>query len=714
MAAKKQNLNEITVPTSGPGAIEKQMEDGSVLKKLIGLFRTTGVVRHHFQSAGLPKPQGTAKVFFKNAYSFQSPMGAGYGSYDRFARYSDYSEMEANPIIGNALNIFSDEVTQKDETGKIVKVSSDNNEIKNILQELFDSVLHLGSKNIWKLTRNLLKYGDAFYLLDITEHNGVVNMLQMPANEIEREEGFDKDEPSAIRYRWTARQNIEIPNAYVAHFRLDGNDLFHPYGTSALEAARRPWRQLTLLEDAMLHYRVTRAPERKIFFLDVQSMPSEDIPNLVNEFNKTIKKNTVIDPATGKMDLRYGSAMSNDEDYIIPIRGDKTGTRIETLPGGQNLGDIEDIMFIRANLFAALGIPKAFLTFDEDIKSKQILTQEDIRFARTVARVQEVLISELVKISMIHLYCKGYRNRDLLNFKITMTNPSTVAELQKLELWRARMDLVMACKEGVFDTLFIYKHFLKLSDEEIDRIKKGQIQDKVFLTKLLQIENSQGFNPAGGGMGGMGMPGGMGGMGGGLGGGMPMDLGGASPNVMGAPTMPGAPEGGGIAGEAKNLYRSSDGNSRTMEKRGMAGTDLSHSGDTDDDPNDLAGIKRTVSSPMGGREALTADDKELIEVIKSYQRLIKEYSMDKGPDTSTVPMGLNQGMLVEVFGEDYGTSSSTNPNSKTTKSMLKEAYLDHTKSIYKEFNAEDKWEQDLQTFEENYNKLMEEVELDDK
>lgn len=1228
MADKKNKLNEAIVSNT---SMEKSIEDGTVLKKLIGLFRTNTVIRHHFQAGGLAKPQGTAKVFFKNSYSFQSPMGAGYGNYDRFARYclsgdtlivtntkegfirlddlvekfdngeefqvfsydketnstkcakiesahftkedfiwevklddecvirctgdhpfmmrdgsykmakdlkeddalmpcskeaierkdsflvlsvtktdqiekvydltipqyhnfavggidrhgnaksliflhnSDYSEMESSPILSNALNIFADEVTQKNEDGKIIQVTSEKSEIKNLVQELFDNVLHLGSKQLWKLTRNLLKYGDAFYLLDITENNGVVNMIQMPANEIEREEGFDKDEPNAVRFRWTARQNIEIPNAYVAHFRLDGNDLFHPYGqclkydtkilttdgikeikdvkkddnivsfdtqrqvkvpskvidvicsgrkecirigtrhnfvdaskehkilvlqngefvykqvseikigdnfiiskdhkteniikidktrpeenkngwwnsvdcipdqmtpefsefigfmfgdgwvhndntvcfaygeenylnekyskllekfsqkqpreinrhnsdsvgtvcvgskmlsvvlarlgfegnvyekrvpewvfsanrevresflngfyeadgsifvdkwgcaryqielankglvqdlktlvqslgyksgkvsnrlrseekiingkqtrskqsyyfyyfkslneqvqkhdlktrksndyfiepvislesvgehdvydihvdndnhnfyangivvhNSVLEAARRPFRQLTLLEDAMMVYRISRAPERRIFYLDVQSLPPEDIENVVNEFNKTLKKNKVIDPTTGKIDLRYGATMASDEDYVIPVRGDKTGTRIDTLPGGQNLGDIEDIMFIRANLFAALGIPKAFLTFDEDIKSKQILTQEDIRFARTVSRVQEVLISELVKIAMIHLYVKGFRGRDLINFKIAMTNPSTVAELQKLELWRARMDLIMSSKEGVFDTLFIYKNFLKLSDEAIDKIKKGQIQDKIFQSKLLQIETAQGFNQGA-------PPGGLGGMGGGVPGlGMgapalgagapPVDLGGAPPNITGAPETPGLPTGGGIAGESKNLFRSSDGNSRTKAKRGLEGTDLTMAGDTDDDPNDIAGIRRTVTSPMGGREALVSgEEHDLIEQVKKFQDLLKGYGTIQ-ESVSNFPLGMSEDLLKNTFGEDYGVD-------KNTKSMLKEAYINHNKLIYTAFNAEDKWEGDLERIEENFDKLMKEMNSDDK
>ena len=701
-----ENLKAASVGPQQGASLEKSIPKGSTLKKLIRLFRTNSLVKHHFQVAGSQKPQGTARAFFKNAYSYQSSVIPGYSAYDRFARYSDYAEMESYPVLANALNIVADEVTQKNEEGKIIQAVSESKEIAQTLQELFDNILNLNGKNGWKLVRNLLKYGDNLYLLDITEENGVVNMIRMPANEVEREEGFDKDDPSAVRFRWTAKQNIEIPNAYVAHFRLDGNDMFHPYGQSMLEPARRPWRQLVLLEDAMMVYRITRAPERRVFFLDIMGAPPEDVPQIVNKFNETIKKQKVVDDQ-GRVDLRYGATMSMEEDYIIPVRGDATGTRIDTLPGGQNLGDIEDIEFIRANLFSALGIPKAFLTFDQDIKSKQVLTQEDIRFARTVARVQEVVIAELIKISMIHLYVKGIRGKDLVNFNIRMTNPSTVAEIQKMELWRARMDLVMAAKEGVFDTTFIYKNFLRLTDDAIEKIKKGQIQDKMFQAKLLQIENAQGMaNPAMAGLGGE--------MGGAMpmpGGGMGADLGGAPPNMAGDIGAPGAPamgeaqegeEGDEVVTEVgeeleeyKDLGRDSSGNFRTKEKRGLI--DLTGAGDTDDDPHDLAGIRRTITSPMGGRESLESKKKAALIEAMEIVKLAESYDKPE-PMVSLFPPDLKEFHLRKTFGDKFGQENKTS-------NMLTEATNNKTKEFYDSMG----WELQLEHLEEKSNKVLKEV-----
>ena len=677
---------------------EKNFKDDSVLKKLIKVFRTNNVVRHHFQTQLPANPQGTAKALFKNSYQFQSTVIPGYTGYDRFARYSDYCEMESSPIISKALDIYADETTQQNESGDIIEVVSEDKEIQEVLNELLKDVLHLNGKSIWKTVRQLCKYGDVFYFIDATEENGVLNLIHMPANEVEREEGFDKDNPSAIRFRWLARNNIELPNAYVLHFRIDGNDMFGVFGQSVIEAARRPWRQLVLLEDSMMVYRITRAPERRVFTLDARGVPPDQRATLVEEFNKTLKKNKIVGE-NGKIDLRYASTLSAEEDYILISNGPDSSTKIETLPGGQNIGDIEDVKFIRANLFAALGIPKAFLTFDEDARSKQTLTQEDIRFARSIGRIQEVVMNELVKLCMIHLYIKGKRGRELTNFKLKMTNPSTVAELQKNELWRARMELVQAAGDGVFDTTFIYKNFLRLSDEAIDLIRKGQIQDKIFQAKLVALENSAGMVPGMGqdmGMGalggGMGAPPGLGMPGAPMGGAMPPMGAGADMGAMGG-APPESPMGGmpPMAGESfnpaasrtmgdgsnKDLSRSSDGNSRHAIARGIDEVPgiSEEEMDYDQDPSDLDGIRRTITHPMGGREAkqynANAMIKEALEVYKDNPKakidsflnsLVLEMYPHLRPREvkATAIKDMSEAVLVETFGDNVVKSGTKN------------------------------------------------------
>lgn len=679
-------------PAGGPSPLKKIDKD-SPLRRLIKIFRTNTVVKHHIQAPRSEKPVGVAKAFFKSGYNFQSSIVPGQGDYDRFARYSDYAEMESYPILNKVLDILADEVTQKDEDGKIIKIISDNKDIQESLTELFEDILHLSGKDMYKLVRNLCKYGDVFYIIDATEENGVVNLINMPANEVDREEGFDKEEPTAVRFRWNRVGSDAIPNAYVAHFRLDGNDFFRPYGQSYLEAARRPWRQLVLLEDAMLVYRITRAPERRVYYLDIMGIPPEEIDGIVAKFNQTIKKEKVVNDQ-GKVDLRYGSTMSMEEDIIVPVRGQETGTRIDTLPGGQNASDIEDIDFIKRNLFASLGIPKAFLTFDEDVGAKSLLTQEDIRFARTVSRIQESIINELLKIAIIHLYLKGVRGSDLINFEIRMTNPSTVAELQQIEKWRARMELVQQAGEGVFDTTFIYKNFLHLTDEAIDKIRKGQIMDKMFQSKLMQLEANAGMGMGMDMMGGLGGGMGMGGFGGGMGGGMgmpPMDMGGAAPNVGGMPPIPmesynplneafpGTENNSGartdLMGQKKDLMRGRDEYgeyTRSKETRGL--DDLPDAGlvksvDLVDGSaeDELSNVGRTYTSPMGDSKNFFNDMKEFLNEYNSHTKQSKNVSIFGYTKISAKGCtSLTDKCLTETFGGNMDDESAVlNENFET-------------------------------------------------
>ncbi len=587
-----------------------------------------------------------------------------------FVHNSDYCEEVSHPIIGKALQIYADETTQRDENGKILTVVSKNTQIQSIIQDLFDNVLHLNGKKIYKIARDLCKYGDDFQLIDITTDHGVVNLIKMPPAEVEREEGYDKKEPTAVRFRWVAKQNTEIPNAFVAHFRLDGDDMFWPYGQSILEAARRPWRQTVMLEDSMMIYRITRSAERRVFYFDVGGIDPAGLDEAINKFNEGIKKKKLVNDR-GQMDLRYGATMDMVEDFVIPVKNKESATRIDTLPGGQNIGDVEDVQMFENKLFAALGVPKAFLTYDDAIGSKQVLTHEDIRFARTIQKIQEAIINELVKIAIIHLYMKGIRGRELYDFKIRMTNPSTVAELQKIELWRARLEAVQSAGQGVFDTTFIYKNFLRLSDEAIDMIRKGQIQDKIFQTKLMAIE-SAGAGGMAGGMGGMGamggLGGGMGGLGGmdmgmgGLGGGAPMgDLGGAPPAVGGMPAIPMEsfnPAADVLPGAARKDLSRRNANERIKTIRGVPEDEVISANDILDSPGesmDVDGIRRDIESPFGMREHISDMLKLHTGISGLFEGSYTEISATHNDDLVDFLEGLgisqagNKNMLTEHF-----------------------------------------------------------------
>ena len=450
--------------------------DKSLFKRLTSLFRSGPVVKRRVKNW---KPSSTSSAFdiFRkaNSHVYSTAMSA-YGAYDRMARYSDFSEMEYTPEISSALDIYSEETVSPDESGSVLHIYSENAKIQSLLEELFVDTLNV-EFNLTSWVRNLVKYGDFFLFNDVSPEFGIINAYPIPVNEIEREEGFDPEDPMSVRFRWATQGNQILENWQISHFRLLGNDAFLPYGSSVLESARRIWRQLILIEDAMLVYRVIRSPERRVFKIDVGNVPPEDVAAYMEKAQTSLKRAQVVDKNTGRVDLRY-NPLSVDEDYFLPVRGSESGTSIDTLAGGQNTTAIEDVQYIQKKLFAALKIPKAYLGYDEGLGAKATLSQEDIRFSRTIARIQRTVISELNKLAIVHLFSNGYEGEDLLDFDLKLSNPSTIAQQQKLELFRSRFEIAGAAPEGLVDRRFIRKNILGITDEVIDQIESGRLADK--------------------------------------------------------------------------------------------------------------------------------------------------------------------------------------------------------------------------------------------
>lgn len=452
-------------------------EQASLFTRLTKLFRSGPAVKRRVRNFSGKPAASTALEVFRRAHSdvYNSTLSA-YGAFDRMARYSDFSEMESTPEIASALDIYSEETVASDEQGRVLHIYSENRKVQELLENLFYDVLNI-EFNLTMWTRNLCKYGDFFLFNDIHPDYGVINAYPISISEMEREEGFDPQDPSAVRFRWVTQGNQVLENWQVSHFRLLGNDAFLPYGSSVLEAARRIWRQLILIEDAMLVYRVIRAPERRVFYLDVGNVPPEDVANYIEQAQTSLKRNQIVDKSNGQVDLRY-NPLSVDEDYFLPVRGGETGTRIDTLAGGTNTSAIEDVEYIQKKLFAALKIPKAYLGYDEEVGAKATLAQEDIRFSRSIQRIQKTIISELNKLAMIHLYCHGYEGEDLAEFDLRLSNPSSIAQQQKLELIRSRFEIAGSAPEGSVDRKWIQKNVLGLTDEEIESIHQGRLLDK--------------------------------------------------------------------------------------------------------------------------------------------------------------------------------------------------------------------------------------------
>jgi hypothetical protein len=330
-------------------------------------------------------------------------------------------------------------------------------------------------------------------------------VIPLPVREVERLEGKDPTNPNYVQYDWSgdAQPGVTFENWQLAHFRVLGNDKYVPYGTSVLEPSRRIWRQLTLLEDAMMAYRIVRSPERRVFYIDVGNIPAEDVEQYIEQVKTQMKRNQIVDQDTGRVDLRY-NAMSIDEDYYIPVRAGNS-SRIETLAGGSFTGDIEDVQYLRDKLFSALKVPKAYLAQSDSMEDKTTLAQKDIRFARTIQRLQRVVISEIEKMCIIHLYTLGYRNADLTNFKLTLNNPSKIAELQELEHLRSRFEIAGVATDGYFSKRWVYKNIFKLDDDEIERMQFEQYTDSKHAAAIESMGTAAGEAAtamAGGGEGG--------------------------------------------------------------------------------------------------------------------------------------------------------------------------------------------------------------------
>ena len=343
----------------------------------------------------------------------------------------------------------------------------------------------------------MCKYGDFYLYMDIDSHIGVKNVIGLPSREIERLEGADKQNPNYVQFQWNSA-GVTFENWQVAHFRILGNDKFAPYGTSVLDPARRIWRQLTLLEDAMMAYRIVRSPERKVFYVDVGNIPAQDVENFMQRFITSMKRNQVVDPDTGKVDLRY-NPMSVEEDYFIPVRGG-VKTEIQSLPGGQFTGDIDDVKYLRDKMFSALKIPQSYLIRgDGGEEEKGALAQKDIRFARTVQRLQRSIVSELEKIATIHLYVLGYRGDDLINFKLKLNNPSKISELQELETWNTKFTVASAATEGYFSKRWIAENIFDVSEDEFLRNQREIFYDRQVTTALEQVAEEAAATGGGGG-----------------------------------------------------------------------------------------------------------------------------------------------------------------------------------------------------------------------
>ena len=419
----------------------------------------------------------------------------GMGGYDsnyymhqnRMQLYADYEMMDKDPIISSALDIYSDESTLADQFGDILTIRTNNTKVQKILNNLFYDILNIDF-NLWTWIRNMTKYGDFFLKLDIAEEIGVINARPFSSYEMERWEEFrDETGDYEIKFRNVASERDEYAVYEIAHFRMLSDSNFLPYGRSMLEGARKEFQKLMMLEDAMLIHRIMRAPEKRIFKIDIGNIPPNEVDTFMEQIISKMKKIPHIDPQTGNYNLKF-NINNMLEDYYLPVRGGQSSTAIDTLPGMTFTG-MDDIEYVKHKMMAALKIPKPFLGFDEGVEGKSTLASMDIRFARTIERIQKIVVSELAKIAVVHLYAQGFEGEDLVGFELELTAPSIIYDQQKVALMTEKVTLATQMRDlKLVSDKYIYEFIFNMTEEQWLQERTSVIEDLKLRFRQNQIE----------------------------------------------------------------------------------------------------------------------------------------------------------------------------------------------------------------------------------
>ena len=503
----------------------EQQQQNNLFSTLRRLFSTDVIIRNEggdmlkvidtdtIQRSGVIQTNSLVDRFNKvyttsTAYGVNLNLAQNYQS-ARVQIYADYDAMDTDAICCSALDIVADECTLKNEQGEVLQIRSSDENIQKLLYNLFYSVLNI-EFNLWSWVRNMAKYGDFYLKLEIAEKYGVYNVIPFSAYNIIREEGFNPHNPQEVRFKYDPNATLASSTGYssikntdtgiwfdnfeMAHFRLTGDVNYLPYGRSYLEPARKLFKQYVLIEDAMLIHRIVRAPERRIFYVNVGAIPPGEVDNYMQRMIQKMKKTPLMDPNTGNYNLKYNQ-QNLLEDFFIPVRGNDTSTKIDTA-NGLDYNGIEDVAYFREKLFAALKIPKAFMGYEKDLTGKATLAAEDIRFARTIERLQRIIISELTKVALVHLYAHGYTNESAANFTLSLTNPSIIYDQERIALFKEKIDLAKQAMEGsLLPRDFIYDKIFHFSEDQYAELEDMIIEDKKREFRYAQIQE-EGNDPA--------------------------------------------------------------------------------------------------------------------------------------------------------------------------------------------------------------------------
>lgn len=504
MADKKtvfQRLTDVVIGV-GNGAMsspERKVSSYNILPNdhIVSTFKDKGARDSELKK--LKQEKYLAYQWAKSGY--ETTMEQLAGATQVRVMYRDADLMDMWPEIGAALDTVSEEGTVPNKKGEILNISSDSPRVKSILEDLFVNRLDIAI-SLPMVMRATAKYGNEFMFLNISSDNGVMGWRELPVHEMKRVEngmlnqymsnvtysaGANNLKPDETKFVWEGHNDsLPYKNWQVAHFRLIKDSLFLPYGVSYLNKARRHWRMLSMMEDAMLLYRLERSIERRIFKVNVGLIDDADVPAFIQDFMNNVKRAPMMDPQTGQLDLRK-NFLDVSADYVIPVRTGQDPTSIETLQSAQNPTTMEDIEYVEGKVLSALRVPKSFLNFKEDQSKGQNLSLLDIRFSRVVNSIQQAILMELTKIAVIHLYLLGFED-DITNFSLTMNNPSNQIEVMMLDNLNKRIQAASAalaeqgCGIPLMSWHRVQREIMGLTDAEVaDMLNEIRLESAIAI-----------------------------------------------------------------------------------------------------------------------------------------------------------------------------------------------------------------------------------------
>ena len=431
---------------------------------------------------------------------------------NRKKRYKEYEEMDEYPEVGAAFDIYADDTTQRGSRGERWTIDSESSLVVDEVQDFFTDIRL--DKILWDISRNTVKYGDCFIEMIVNikkPEEGVKKIKVLNPNyllRVENEFGYLKkflqeiptSDVNEVLYNGTGEQRpikyIELDKHQIVHFRLHTSDpVFYPYGKSIAALCHRIFRSLKMMEDAMMIYRLSRAPERRIFYIDTGNLPTSKAEMFIERIKQKFKKEKFYQGSTSQVNARY-NPMSLDEDFFVATKNGR-GTKIETLPGATNLGEIEDVRYYRDKLLAALKIPKDYLVEkDKSPERKANLSQLDVKFARTIQRVQVDIESGLENLAKRHLQLRGFPASLIKKLRIKLPEPSDMSAKRKLDLDQAKIAVISQVKNlQLLPTKQIYMEYFDMTEEEANRTIQ-EMKDEMAEMAAQQAPAPQASAPA--------------------------------------------------------------------------------------------------------------------------------------------------------------------------------------------------------------------------